>query len=173
RWAPDGQSDPGPRRAPRTRPHHQYAGGDPSGAGGRAGAPDLDRARGGERDRDGAGRRQVRAAADARPLEADHPRPGRGPPQGDHHAGEGQHLLRRAAYLSRRRGDSSRRAASDSIAVALRLKAPIFTTENLLALTSVETGEPGAEPGPTPLGPDELKTYLQNLDPEDFGKFTP
>src|SRR5690348_18408880 len=62
---------------------------------------------------------------------------------------------------------------SDSIDVALRLKAPIFTTENLLALTSVETGEPGAEPGPTPLGPDELKTYLQNLDPDDFGKFTP
>jgi len=62
---------------------------------------------------------------------------------------------------------------SDSIAVALRLKAPIFTTENLLALTSVETGEPGAETGPTPLGPDELKSYLQNLDPEDFGKFTP
>ena len=62
---------------------------------------------------------------------------------------------------------------SDSIAVALRLKAPIFTSESLLALTSVETGEPGGEGGPTPLGPDELKTYLQNLDPEDFGKFTP
>src|SRR3989441_6582418 len=29
---------------------------------------------------------------------------------------------------------------SDSIAVALRLKAPIFTSENLLGLTSVETG---------------------------------
>src|SRR5207249_4244579 len=32
---------------------------------------------------------------------------------------------------------------SDSIAVALRLKAPIFTSENLLGLTSVETGEGG------------------------------
>src|SRR5467141_4561491 len=30
---------------------------------------------------------------------------------------------------------------SDSIAVALRLKTPIFTSETLLALTSVETGE--------------------------------
>jgi hypothetical protein len=55
----------------------------------------------------------------------------------------------------------------------LRLKAPIFTSESLLALTSVETGEPGAETSPGPLGPDDLKTYLQNLDPEDFGKFTP
>jgi bifunctional DNase/RNase len=62
---------------------------------------------------------------------------------------------------------------SDSIAVALRLKAPIFTSESLLALTSVETGEPSAETGPGPVGPDDLKTYLQNLDPEDFGKFIP
>jgi len=66
---------------------------------------------------------------------------------------------------------------SDSIAVALRLKAPIFTSENLLGLTSVETGEGGeAGAGGTPgqaLDPDALKTYLQNLDPEDFGKFTP
>lgn len=62
---------------------------------------------------------------------------------------------------------------SDSIAVALRLKAPIFTSETLLALTSVETGEPAGESGTAPLNPDDLKTYLQNLDPEDFGKFTP
>ncbi|PYP28256.1 MAG: hypothetical protein DMD55_05970 [Gemmatimonadetes bacterium] len=62
---------------------------------------------------------------------------------------------------------------SDSIAVALRLKAPIFTTENLLALTSVETGEPGGEASTETLDPDKLKSYLQNLDPEDFGKFTP
>jgi len=70
---------------------------------------------------------------------------------------------------------------SDSIAVALRLKAPIFTSESLLGLTSVETGEGGeagaggpggGAPGQT-LDPDALKTYLQNLDPEDFGKFTP
>jgi uncharacterized protein len=62
---------------------------------------------------------------------------------------------------------------SDSIAVALRLKAPIFTSETLLAHTSVETGEPGAETGPTALDPETLKQHLQNLDPEDFGKFTP
>ncbi len=62
---------------------------------------------------------------------------------------------------------------SDSIAVALRLKAPIFTSENLLALTSIETAEAGGESGPAALDADALKTYLQNLDPEDFGKFTP
>ena len=63
---------------------------------------------------------------------------------------------------------------SDSIAVALRLKAPIFTSETLLAITSVDTGESsGDATGPTTLDTDTLKTYLQNLDPEDFGKFTP
>src|SRR5437870_13470598 len=72
---------------------------------------------------------------------------------------------------------------SDSIAVALRLKAPIYTSDSLLALTSVDTGEPGAESGagggpggpgaPGALDPEALKTYLQNLNPEDFGKFTP
>lgn len=63
---------------------------------------------------------------------------------------------------------------SDSIAVALRLKAPIFTSETLLELTSVETTDVQTEAGPTEtLDPDALKNYLQNLDPEDFGKFTP
>ena len=63
---------------------------------------------------------------------------------------------------------------SDSIALALRLKSPIFTSDTLLAATSVDTGDPSGEPGgPTPLDTDELKTYLQNLDPEDFGKFIP
>jgi bifunctional DNase/RNase len=66
---------------------------------------------------------------------------------------------------------------SDSIAIALRLKAPIFTSDSLLALTSVDTGEPTPSGGPpgeaTPMDAEKLKTYLQNLDPEDFGKFTP
>jgi hypothetical protein len=66
---------------------------------------------------------------------------------------------------------------SDSIALALRLKAPIFTSENLLELTSIETTDAPIDPGtagpPGPLDADSLKNYLQNLDPEDFGKFTP
>jgi len=63
---------------------------------------------------------------------------------------------------------------SDSIALALRLKAPIMTSETLLALTSVDTSEGAIQPGSgESLDPDTLKSYLQNLDPEDFGKFTP
>ncbi|MGH7340430.1 MAG: bifunctional nuclease family protein [Candidatus Rokuibacteriota bacterium] len=64
---------------------------------------------------------------------------------------------------------------SDSIAVALRLKAPIFTAEELLDLTTVDTGEGATPPdeGPRSLNPDELKSHLQALDPEDFGKFKP
>ncbi|MBI4420925.1 MAG: bifunctional nuclease family protein [Gemmatimonadetes bacterium] len=60
---------------------------------------------------------------------------------------------------------------SDSIAIALRLNAPIFTQDDLLELTSVDTAEPTKESGA--LDPESLKSYLQNLDPEDFGKFTP
>ncbi|MGH7522443.1 MAG: bifunctional nuclease domain-containing protein, partial [Gemmatimonadales bacterium] len=66
---------------------------------------------------------------------------------------------------------------SDSIALALRLKAPILTSETLLELTSVDTSDGAIQPGTTggagPLDADTLKSYLENLDPEDFGKFTP
>jgi uncharacterized protein len=61
---------------------------------------------------------------------------------------------------------------SDSIAVALRLKAPIFTNDDLLELTSVDTTG-GPEPDAPSWDAEQLKTYLQNLNPEDFGKFTP
>jgi bifunctional DNase/RNase len=62
---------------------------------------------------------------------------------------------------------------SDSIAVALRLKAPIFTQEDLLELTSVDTGGPDIATRPQDWDAEQLKNYLQNLDPEDFGKFKP
>jgi bifunctional DNase/RNase len=65
---------------------------------------------------------------------------------------------------------------SDSIALALRLKAPILTSETLLELTSVDTSDGAIQPGTAgggPLDADTLKSYLQDLDPEDFGKFTP
>ena len=63
---------------------------------------------------------------------------------------------------------------SDSIAVALRLKAPIFTSDELLENTTIDTSElTTTETGPQPLDEDTLKNYLQNLDPEDFGKYTP
>ena len=60
---------------------------------------------------------------------------------------------------------------SDSIAIALRLKAPIFTHPDLLDTAPISTVEPSKDEGP--LDAESLKTYLQNLDPEDFGKFMP
>lgn len=60
---------------------------------------------------------------------------------------------------------------SDSIAIALRLNAPIFTDNELLESSSVETVD--AADAPLPLDAEQLKTYLENLDPEDFGKFRP
>lgn len=62
---------------------------------------------------------------------------------------------------------------SDSIAVALRLKAPIFTSDELLENTTVDTSELSTDSTSPPLDADWLKNHLQNLDPEDFGKFTP
>ena len=78
------------------------------------------------------------------------------------------------AELHIQRGDESIHIdarPSDSIAVALRLKAPIFTNDDLLALTSVDTIQP--HEGPETLDADQLKAYLDKLDPEDFGKFKP
>jgi bifunctional DNase/RNase len=64
---------------------------------------------------------------------------------------------------------------SDSIAIALRLSAPIFASEALLSSIEVEdqTDESSA-PATSDAGElsaDQLKEYLENLRPEDFGKF--
>jgi bifunctional DNase/RNase len=64
---------------------------------------------------------------------------------------------------------------SDSIAVALRLAAPIFAQESLL----VSAGEDDEEESDVPtsransdeLDAEQLKEYLEKLRPEDFGKF--
>ncbi len=61
---------------------------------------------------------------------------------------------------------------SDSIAIALRLKAPIFAAEDLLNISSSEETIAPDVGGET-LDSDDLKKYLENLNPEDFGKFTP
>jgi bifunctional DNase/RNase len=60
---------------------------------------------------------------------------------------------------------------SDSIAVALRLKAPIFTSQELLDLPDTPIVE-AREEGPS-LDAQALQDYLKDLDPEDFGKFKP
>jgi bifunctional DNase/RNase len=74
---------------------------------------------------------------------------------------------------------------SDSIAIALRTQAQLFTTEDLLTNASIEmpssdapdfsgSSEGGAAEGPQPgLNPEQLKEYLRKLDPEDLGRFNP
>ncbi|HEX5972612.1 MAG TPA: bifunctional nuclease family protein [Gemmatimonadaceae bacterium] len=71
---------------------------------------------------------------------------------------------------------------SDGIAIALRLDAPIYAAEQLLIEPGEETAdEEGDEPdlggggdaGEGELTSEQLKAYLENLRPEDFGKFTP
>jgi bifunctional DNase/RNase len=74
---------------------------------------------------------------------------------------------------------------SDSIAIALRTRADLFTTEDLLTNASIEVPPPEASfpgegdgeagtTGPQPgLSPEQLKEYLRKLDPEDLGRFNP
>ena len=77
---------------------------------------------------------------------------------------------------------------SDSIAIALRLGAPIFAAEELLVEPAEEEEEEeqgdvpgvGDSDGPdlpdadeSELSAEQLKAYLENLRPEDFGKFNP
>jgi len=70
---------------------------------------------------------------------------------------------------------------SDSIAVALRAKAPIFVNEKLLqpppqpeAEAAAEAGEAGEEPQrelTEEEKAEQLRRHLEKLNPEDFGKF--
>lgn len=69
---------------------------------------------------------------------------------------------------------------SDAIAVALRAKAPIFVNEELLQEPPREVAaeEGGEEPPDEPPGEpgdeeraEQLRRYLEKLNPEDFGKF--
>lgn len=69
---------------------------------------------------------------------------------------------------------------SDSIAIALRLDAPIYAPVSLLTaieaddLEEVEDDDsPFSSAGSDELTPEQLKAYLENLRPEDFGRFTP
>jgi uncharacterized protein len=68
---------------------------------------------------------------------------------------------------------------SDSIAIALRFSAPIFAQEDLLTALIFDDSTGDAEsipPVPEPeqsdeMTPSELQKYLENLRPEDLGKF--
>jgi len=57
---------------------------------------------------------------------------------------------------------------SDSIALALRCNAPIFTTDALLDRPATPTAAPEQT-----TDPDALRRYLEKLDPQDFGRFQP
>ena len=58
-----------------------------------------------------------------------------------------------------------------SIALALRLNAPIFASEELLDHTAEDVGQTGEE-GTTEYDAEDLKEYLRRMNPEDFGRFT-
>ena len=67
---------------------------------------------------------------------------------------------------------------SDSIAIALRLDAPIFAAESLLTMVEADDEESTSEPlgemttgEGSELSAEQLKEYLEHLRPEDFGKF--
>jgi len=71
---------------------------------------------------------------------------------------------------------------SDSIAVALRMKAKIFAEEALLEKATVEIAEEESvtpesgnvqEPKTPEVEAEDLEDYLRKLNPEDFGRFTP
>ena len=76
---------------------------------------------------------------------------------------------------------------SDSIAIALRTSAQIFTSHELLDIAAIETTDllDLEQDDPTQLDldetptkdaeikSDELKEYLRRLNPEDFGRFNP
>lgn len=60
---------------------------------------------------------------------------------------------------------------SDSIALALRCNAPIFTVESLFDRANDGPGDgPAPDPGATS---DALRRHLEKLDPQDFGRFQP
>ena len=68
---------------------------------------------------------------------------------------------------------------SDSIAIALRFSAPIFAQEDLLTSLIFDDSTEDAESFPSAaepeqsdeMTPSELQKYLENLRPEDLGKF--
>jgi bifunctional DNase/RNase len=90
-----------------------------------------------------------------------------------------------AELIIRRNGDmvSIDARPSDSIAIALRAKAPIFAHDDLLEQASIEIQPSEIEPGQLPdiagaeepqgMDAEQLKEYLKNLNPEDFGRFNP
>lgn len=83
-----------------------------------------------------------------------------------------------ASIVIEREGDvlSIDARPSDSIAVALRAKAPIFVNEKLLqpppeAIAEEETPEAEPREATEEEKAEQLRRFLEKLNPEDFGKF--
>lgn len=69
---------------------------------------------------------------------------------------------------------------SDSIAIALRLQARLFTNDDLLSTTAIqieapddEESQPEPEESTSQMTAEELQAYLKKLNPEDLGRFNP
>ncbi len=56
---------------------------------------------------------------------------------------------------------------SDAIALALRTDSPIFVTEDVLEKSSSSSGNLSAQRS----SPEDIKKWLENLNPEDLGKY--
>jgi bifunctional DNase/RNase len=91
-----------------------------------------------------------------------------------------------AELILRRDGDmvSIDARPSDSIAIALRAKAPIYAHDDLLEEAAIEVQHSEIEPGQIPeelteseetggMNAEQLKEYLKRMNPEDFGRFNP
>ncbi|CAN5502367.1 bifunctional nuclease family protein [soil metagenome] len=69
---------------------------------------------------------------------------------------------------------------SDSIAIALRADARLFTSDELFAATAIELTEEASEELPPDeeqegkrMTAEELQEYLRKMNPEDLGRFNP
>jgi uncharacterized protein len=69
---------------------------------------------------------------------------------------------------------------SDSIAIALRLEARLFTSDDLLTATAIQIEsahesdlQSSDESEPSNMSAEELQAYLKKLNPEDLGRFNP
>ena len=97
-----------------------------------------------------------------------------------------------ASLILRRNGEfiSVDSRPSDSIALALRSRAPIYADDELLEITAMEIEEAGfeesafevaediveaeeSEAGEEGADGEQLRDYLKGLNPEDFGRFRP
>ena len=62
---------------------------------------------------------------------------------------------------------------SDSIAIALRTKVPIFVSDDVFEKSATQPGPPREVEKSPEEKAEDLRRYLEELNPEDFGKWNP